>query len=305
MELIAPLGFAYTFYTSPLSYYPVGLPSLTSPQSILAICFLIHYSNRALIGPLRTPSRSKSHIIVPLSAVLFNTINGCLMGSYLSSPYGRIFLSPGFTFGRTSFWVGLALWAIGFAGNIIHDEILLDIRRKAKVKGKSKAEESESEDEDGQSGDVNNGGTKLSKQKESRKQEKGEHYAIPQGLLYSYVSYPNYFCEWIEWFGFALAAAPLPFALPLISSPADLVALVPSTLSTILAVFSPRTITWIIQNITTPPYLWAPDLAPPYIFLLAEVLLMFPRAWNGHKWYKERFGERYPRDRKVVVPWLL
>ena len=40
------------------------------------------------------------------------------------------------------------------------------------------------------------------------------HYAIPHGGLYSIVSFPNYFCEWVEWFGFALAASPIPnFAL--------------------------------------------------------------------------------------------
>jgi len=56
----------------------------------------------------------------------------------------------------------VGLWAFGFVGNILHDEILFNIRRNAKSKGKGKAEE----DSDG-----NNG------------KNKQEHYAVPYGYL--------------------------------------------------------------------------------------------------------------------------
>ncbi|KIM82634.1 hypothetical protein PILCRDRAFT_7975, partial [Piloderma croceum F 1598] len=94
------------------------------------------------------------------------------------------------------------------------------------------------------------------------------HYAIPHGYLYKYISYPNYLCEWLEWLGFALAAAPLPYPL----------------------------------NPSSPPTI---AIAPPWIFFLGEVLLMAPRALKGHRWYKEKFGERYPRERRAVVPFLI
>ena len=109
------------------------------------------------------------------------------MGSYLSSPAARAYLEPSKTFARTSFWVGLGLWAFGFAGNVIHDEILANIRRKA-----------------------NSGIHKKDDGEKTQNGQRKQHYAIPRGLLYEYISFPNYFCEWIEWFGFALAAAPLP-----------------------------------------------------------------------------------------------
>jgi 3-oxo-5-alpha-steroid 4-dehydrogenase 1 len=194
MELVSPITFIYTFYTSPLSATAAPL-QWNSPNTVLALCFLVHYANRAIINPLRTPSRSKSHIIVPLAAVVFNLINGSLMGSYLSSPYARDFLSA---CPPTPFYVGLVLWASGFIGNIMHDEILLNIRHKANIKGKSKA-------------------------------EAGEHYSIPQGGLYALVSYPNYLCEWIEWLGFAISASPFPFALDNIS-----IASIPSVFSSLL-----------------------------------------------------------------------
>lgn len=74
----------------------------------------------------------------------------------------------------TLFWVGLGLWATGFAGNILHDEILYSLRRPRKD-GKPRP-----------------------------------RYSIPYGWLYSFpfggISFPSYFCEWVEWFGFAVAA---------------------------------------------------------------------------------------------------
>ena len=259
MELVSPMAFIYTFYTSPLN--AGGTPiQWNSHQTILALCFLVHYTNRAIINPLRTPSRSKSHIIVTLSAIVFNIINGSLMGSYLSSPDARNFLSA---HSSTPFYVGLTLWAFGFVGNILHDEILLDIRRKANSKGKGKA-------------------------------EAGEHYAIPQGGLYTLVSYPNYLCEWIEWLGFAIGASPLPFTLDSIFT-----ASIPLVFSSLL---DPKFYTTIINE---PGYLFAPNLSPPWIFFISEILLMLPRAYRGHQWYKSKFGDSYPRQRRAVIPFVL
>ncbi|KAF9465295.1 3-oxo-5-alpha-steroid 4-dehydrogenase-domain-containing protein [Collybia nuda] len=269
MELVSPISFLYAFFTSPLSYMFPTNPPLSSPQLILAGIFLVHYTNRALISPLRTPSRSKSHIIVFLSAVCFNVLNGAMMGAYLTSPFARIFLTSPYTFRRPTFYIGLALWAVGFAGNILHDEILLDIRRKAKNKDK---------------GEVSQNG------KATSPKPKQEHYGIPQGWLYKYISYPNYFCEWVEWLGFALAAAPLPLATSSL------------TLASLSSFFTVQSISSLISD---PAYLFAPNLAPPYIFLISEVFLMFPRAYKGHQWYKKKFGKDYPKERKIVIPHVL
>ncbi|KAH7927445.1 hypothetical protein BV22DRAFT_1118239 [Leucogyrophana mollusca] len=238
MELVSPIAFIYTVLQSPLSAGSSNARTLSGPQILLAGLFLVHYLNRSLVSPLRTPSRSKSHIIVPLSAVTFNVANGSLMGTYLSSPAASTFLTSAFT--HPSFWIGIALWAGGLAGNILHDEILLNIRRNAKAKGKAKSD---------------GNGDKAAK----------EHYAIPHGYLYTYISYPNYFCEWIEWFGFAVAAAPVP------------------PLTSLGAVMD--------------------SVQPPWLFFWSEVLLMIARAYKGHKWYHQRFPE-YPKERKAVVPFV-
>ena len=244
MELVAPITFIYSFFHSPLSPVDFGHApplSLSHPPTFLGALFLLHYLNRAIVSPLRTPSRSKSHLLVTFCAVSFNIGNGLLMGTYLSSPSATRFLDDAFS--RPLFWVGVGLWALGYAGNILHDEILLNLRRSAQAKGKARARDDD--DDNGKS--------------------KQEHYAIPYGYLYQLISYPNYFCEWIEWLGFALAASPAP-SLVSVSDFLD-------------------------------------TITPPFVFVVTEVLLMLPRAYRGHKWYRNRFPD-YPKGRKAVIPFL-
>jgi len=51
-------------------------------------------------------------------------------------------------------------------------------------------------------------------------------------------------------------------------------------------------------------YLPSKLLSPGWMFVLAEITSMLPRAIKGHEWYKEKFGDKYP-ERKVVIPGLL
>lgn len=248
MEIVSPIMFTYNLLQSPLSTSATHV-SLSWPQKLLAGLYLIHYTNRAIISPLRTPSRSKSHIVVPLAGIMFNVLNGSLMGTYLSSPAATRYLSNAFS--SPLFFVGVFLWTVGFIGNVWHDEVLASIRH-------------------------DNNKEKKSDEKKSREQ----HYAIPYGGLYSYISFPNYLCEWVEWLGFALAASPLPITQAL-------------SVASLEAFF------------TAPSSVWAPRLTPPWVFLVNEFVLMFPRAYNGQKWYKKTFGEKFPKDRKIILPFIL
>jgi 3-oxo-5-alpha-steroid 4-dehydrogenase 1 len=266
MELPSPMSFIYaTFITQ--------LPAPVSPQAILSGCFLVHYFNRAIVSPLRAPSRSKNNLSVVLTGMGFNLANGYLMGSYTSSPMAKAYLANAFQ--RPTFWVGIALWVLGFVGNVVHDEVLLNIRRAASARKEKEAAAA-------------NGS----------KEPKGEHYGIPQGLLYKYISFPNYLCEWIEWLGFAIAASPLPLHLSFTSP----LAFLSSFTTVMLPLFTLSGWKAILQ---TPPSTFAPRLTPPWIFLINEIVLMLPRAVKGHQWYHERFGQTFPRDRKAVIPFLL
>ena len=39
--------------------------------------------------------------------------------------------------------------------------------------------------------------------------------------------------------------------------------------------------------------------------LLVSAANLIPRAFQTHKWYKEKFGEEYPAERKVLVPFII
>lgn len=152
------------------------------------------------------------HISVPLSAVLFNLINGFLMGSWIGgrspplrlpaaayNPRGLKWLhklgatkrftpvvisSPGllpdWAHVKTQplFWIGIAGWAVGFLSNVYHDEILLDLRRpKGQRWTKAMKDEVDGDDKDD---DDKSGQPK---------------YGIPKGGLYKKISYPNYLSE--------------------------------------------------------------------------------------------------------------
>jgi len=172
------------------------------------------------------------------------------------------------------FWVGMGLAVGGFIGNVVHDEILFAIRRNAKAKGKGKADSKNTNEDTANA----NATPKLK-----------EHYAIPHGGLYSIVSFPNYFCEWVEWFGFALAAGPIPDFALLPAAKALLAAATGARFTEMGHLFSP-----FVDTVT-----------PPWVFLFVEIAVMAPRAIRGHRWYHERFRGSYPRERRAVIPWLL
>lgn len=171
MELPSPATLLYTYRTCPLSSNSRH-PSWYHPSTLLVGLYVVHYANRAIISPLRTASRSRSHLIIPLASIVFNVVNGGLMGSWLSS---GVIEQQGWN--KLTFWAALGLFAVGLIGNIVHDEVLLSIRRNAQ-KGDTEQEKSS-----------------------------GPKYGVPHGYLYRFISYPNYFCEWMEWTGFAVAAS--------------------------------------------------------------------------------------------------
>ncbi|KAH7870504.1 uncharacterized protein C8R40DRAFT_1126059 [Lentinula edodes] len=120
--------------------------------------------------------------------------------------------------------------------------------------------------------------------KEKKLSSGAEYYGIPHGFLYRWISFPNYLCEWVEMLGWALAASPIPKL---------------TDLEWLLSVNGIYTMAF-----TTPPSQFAPTLTPPWIFLIVELCLMLPRAYKGHQWYKEKFGDAFPKERRAVIPYV-
>lgn len=146
---------------------------------------------RAIIFPIINPSMSPIYWFPWAFAIFFQLCNGLSLGLWLGG-YGpttqaqwgdHVFnlASPG------KMELGLLLWACGFLSNIYHDEILRNIRRKARRKQDAKQKEMQEK----------TGGKKKSVDKV---------YVIPEGGLFEYILYPHYLCEWIEWTGFWIMA---------------------------------------------------------------------------------------------------
>ena len=73
------------------------------------------------------------------------------------------------------------IFAVGLLGNIFHDDELREVRRAA---ARSQERRSKEREEHGKGKSVD------------------KVYKVPQNGLFTFILYPHYFCEWIEWCGF-------------------------------------------------------------------------------------------------------
>lgn len=276
MEIWAPLSLIRALLTPLTTHAASGnLPfwaTLSSKWStlplariLLAVAFLVHYSNRAVLDPLvRNPSRAPMAWYVVLLGALFNLANGTLLGRWIAAsptvhePVRISSARVSGLVGRTSelgvqsgyealFWAGLTVWAIGFVGNMYHDEILYNIKRDKLRDRKQEQETPQTKTSD----QPKNSPSSSSSSSPPSSNLSKHRYAIPHGGLFKLVSHPNYTTEWLEWTGFLLASLCLvPGSWP-------------SLTSSWPALLRPMT-QWYVQ--------------PPALFLWNEIAAMLPRA---------------------------
>ncbi|KAJ2510648.1 hypothetical protein H4217_007769 [Coemansia sp. RSA 1939] len=194
MELVSPAVLAYSYFSqdplSALHSKAMLLPFARDkePQGLLVfVClWMIHYLNRAVVYPLRQPSRKRMHIGIMLSACMFNAVNGYLNGRWLGV-VGPDTAPPGARGWR--FVLGVFLFIAGFAGNIHHDNTLMRLRSKPSTGGTA------------------GGGSGSTSNKVGRNGSGGSsRYLVPYGSMFAFVSCPHFFCESVEWTGFAIAS---------------------------------------------------------------------------------------------------
>ncbi|KAK4088627.1 hypothetical protein Purlil1_7178 [Purpureocillium lilacinum] len=187
MEAPGFLTLLYLMSTMPERH---GIDDLPWQNRVLGGLFVIHYSYRAIAFPLLQPSMAPIHALVWAAALCFQLLNATCLGSWLSA-YGPVTAdawaaqSP-----LPQFALGMLLFYVGLAGNFFHDEELREIRRRAAAKQRKQ------QSTNGQGKVANGGGTVAAK----------HYYEIPQAGLFRYMLYPHYFCEWVEWLGFVMAA---------------------------------------------------------------------------------------------------
>ncbi len=117
MELVSPIVFNLTFFLQSIS--PSAL------QWVLIACWNVHYLNRSLIFPFRIRTQGKQMpIVIMLSAVGFNTVNGLLNGYFLAH------YAPSF---GMLFSIGAVLFVVGFVINNWADTALINLRKPGEL----------------------------------------------------------------------------------------------------------------------------------------------------------------------------
>ncbi len=41
-----------------------------------------------------------------------------------------------------------------------------------------------------------------------------------------------------------------------------------------------------------------------FLFAFGSFMILFPRAYQHHQWYKKKF-DNYPKNRKIIIPFLI
>ncbi|KAK1716840.1 3-oxo-5-alpha-steroid 4-dehydrogenase [Colletotrichum acutatum] len=188
MEIPGVTTLLYIMNTLPRQ---VGIDDLPWQNKVLAGLFTIHYAYRAVLFPILQPSMSPIHVVVSSSAVLFQLMNATCLGSYLAA-YGPTTASAwDSALGRggiAQFVAGIAVFYVGLTLNYFHDEELREIRRTEQRRQAKIAKQQKLEGSTDKVKGVN------------------KHYRLPDTMLFRYMLYPHYFCEWVEWFGFWMAS---------------------------------------------------------------------------------------------------
>jgi 3-oxo-5-alpha-steroid 4-dehydrogenase 1 len=165
-----------------------GGDGLPWQNQVLAALFTIHYVYRALLFPFLQPCLSPLHVFIWVFGLVFQLVNGLAIGAWLGG-YGPTtqdeWKAQLGVFGVGQFVVGIVVFYAGLVANYYHDEELREIRRREAGRRKGKKTD----------GDGGADGKGVEK-----------HYEIPQAGLFKVMLYPHYFVEWIEWFGFWMAA---------------------------------------------------------------------------------------------------
>ncbi|KAK0740777.1 3-oxo-5-alpha-steroid 4-dehydrogenase-domain-containing protein [Schizothecium vesticola] len=176
MEAPGFLTLLYHMRTLPSQIHPALVsasgPGLPWQNKVLAALFVMHYTYRAILFPFLQPSIAPLHVLVWAMALGFQLLNGLCLGAWLAA-YGPTTQAEwAAQVGTGQFAVGIAVFYVGLAANYFHDDELREIRRRKMRKGGA-----------------------------------GEgHYEIPTAGLFKVMLFPHYFVEWVEWFGFWMAA---------------------------------------------------------------------------------------------------
>ncbi|KNG82817.1 3-oxo-5-alpha-steroid 4-dehydrogenase family protein [Aspergillus nomiae NRRL 13137] len=277
MELMAPLNLIHVMQAL-APKLNTDLRSLPLANQVVAALYLIHYANRAVISPLfAAPSMSPIHASIAVSGLTFNWFTSTCLAAWLLGYHIPVTGYRTDGFGDTSStrpviseylpYLGIVLFFLGMAGNIISERTFFRLRR----------EEAD----------------KLHAQKDNHAKDAANKYSkvyvIPPAKgLFRFILYPHYVFEWLEWTGFVLVGTAV---YPASGAVAPEMSLAP----------------WLTPAAALAQRLRVPLPLAAVVFVVNVVTSMVPQARLGMKWYLSRFGKDKIAGRGAVVPfsgWL-
>ncbi len=101
------------------------LANLSGVNLVLMCLFIVHYTNRDLIFPLRLRAGKPTPFLVWLLAFIFCVYNGFMQTRYLLSE------APVAKPAATTY-LGVCIWTVGFLINLHSDHILISLRKNKK-----------------------------------------------------------------------------------------------------------------------------------------------------------------------------
>ncbi len=129
-EIISPITLLLVFYLTQARLAPAGDPLPLKPQPVHVFLFMwsVHYAHRAVLYPLQR-SMSSTTLPVVATAVLFNLINGALVGHELAM-VASTRLAAWNSLASARVLLGLLIFALGAALNVASDARLRALRAR-------------------------------------------------------------------------------------------------------------------------------------------------------------------------------
>tara|TARA_B100001750_G_scaffold227367_1_gene220944 strand:- start:405 stop:1127 length:723 start_codon:yes stop_codon:yes gene_type:complete len=117
-EIVSPICFSIFFL--------IGDTKLQPATCIFFIIWILHYFNRSILFPLRQKQTATCPLVIVLSAIFFNIINGFTNGYFL----GHLANYPSDYIYSNNFIFGMIVLIMGVIINIKSDNILIKIKKK-------------------------------------------------------------------------------------------------------------------------------------------------------------------------------
>lgn len=119
-----------TVLVSFFTWIPVKTFNWRSPAGVMIFLFLLHYLHRSFVYPFMIRTKGKKMpVVIMLSAMLFNTVNGSLLGIWFAA-FGHY---PDDWYTTPAFIIGVLFFLTGMFINWNADYQLIQLRKKTET----------------------------------------------------------------------------------------------------------------------------------------------------------------------------